>query len=73
MRCKLWYRLSIFYNTFLDTFGEISNNAVLCGMDSSGNANNLGLTLNFRPVFLLPNDMKIISGNGSIDSPYYIE
>ena len=43
-------------------------------LDSSGNINvgSINLTKNIRPVFYLKNSVKLLSGDGTIDNPYYV-
>ena len=65
---------TIFNIRFIDNFSYTSRDAFgLCYVypddDVSQNKNTYGL----RPVFLLPSDILISSGEGSLDNPYVIE
>ena len=52
--------------------GSVSSRT-LCDVFSYGNSGSYSSTYGFRPVFLLPSDVVISSGDGSSENPYVIE
>lgn len=61
-----------FYVRFVDSSGDTSNRN-LCFVDSDGTTGSLAPSRGFRPVFLLPSNVVISSGDGSSGNPYVIE
>ena len=55
----------------MDNSGSVFN--YLCIVYSYGGTNSLSYPYGFRPVFLLPSDILITGGDGSLENPYLIE
>lgn len=65
---------TIFEIRFIDNFSYTSRDAFgLCFVYPDGDVSQNRNTYGLRPVFLLPSDILISSGEGSLDKPYVIE